>query len=205
MKKILSFILVAIMLVTMSFAFAACDDEEQGGSEQTGDGKVKYTVTVVDENGNPIKGATITFSPEGSMDIPFETEAEGVVSYKTAKTVTAKLTEIPTGYKSAQLNKEISFDANGNATVTLTKMPDYIVKVVDQDGNPVAGVSLQMCDKFCVSFPKTDANGQTSTGYQAGNFHVVITGLPDGYSVDNISEEYDFVGNELTIEITKLG
>ena len=204
MKKILSFILVAIMLVTMSFALVACNDEEQGGGEQGGDGKVKYTVTVVDEDGNPMKGATITFSPAGSMDIPFETEADGVVSYKTAKTVTAKLTGIPTGYKSAQLNKEISFDANGNATVTLTKMPDYIVKVVDQDGNPVAGVSLQMCDKFCVSFPKTDANGQTSTKYQEGNFHVVITAVPDGYDADT-TVEYDFVGNELTIEITKIG
>ena len=42
MKKILSFILVAIMLVTMSFALVACNDEEQGGGEQGGDGKVKY-------------------------------------------------------------------------------------------------------------------------------------------------------------------
>jgi len=205
MKKILSIILAAIMLVTMSFSLVACGGEEQG-NQPASDGKVTYTVTVVDENGKPMKGAEITFSPAGSMDIPFETEDNGTVSYKTAKALTAKLTGIPSGYKSAQLNKDIIFDDNGNATIVLSKMPPYVVKVVDQDGNPVAGVKVQMCDKYCVSFnAPTDANGQTSTDYREGNFRAQILELPEGYTVDDLDDYYEFTGNEVIIEVEKIG
>jgi hypothetical protein len=204
MKKILSIILAAIMLVTMSFSLVACGGEEQG-NQPASDGKVTYTVTVVDENGKPMKGAEITFSPAGSMDIPFDTEDNGTVSYKTAKALTAKLTGIPSGYKSAQLNKDIIFDDNGNATIVLSKMPDFVVKVVYQHDNPVAGVEVQMCDKVCVPYANpTDANGVTTHGYMEGNFHVQLISLPDGYTVDNMEDTYDFIGNEVVIEVTKV-
>ena len=196
MKKILSIILAAIMLLTMGLSLASCDGEQ--GTEQPKDEKITYTVTVVDEEGNPISGAEVTFN-----GVPWDTDAEGKAKYKTDKKVTAEITYVPSGYK-YDTSKKISFDENGNATVTLAKMPPYIVKVVDQDGNPVAGVWVQMCANACIPFSKpTNESGETSAPYVEGEYRANITELPKGYTVDNIGDYYDFVDGEVTVEVTK--
>ena len=200
MKKILSIILAAIMLLTMGLSLVSCGDAQ--GTEQPKDEKKTYTVTVVDEEGNLMDGVEITFSPKGSLSMPLKTE-DGKASYKTDKALTASVTGVPFGYKCD--NKAISFDENGNATITLSKMPPYTVKVIDQDGNPVAGVWVQMCADMCVPFRNpTDENGVTSAPYADGDYQANITGLPDGYTVDDMDTYYDFTDGEVTIEVTKV-
>lgn len=79
--------------------------------------------------------------------------------------------------------------------------PSHIVKVVDQDGNPVAGVYVQLCDDgSCYAPVVTDENGV------AEFFKPGITGamtkvmMAEGYT---FSEEYtNFAEGENTVTLT---
>lgn len=211
MKKILSSILILAMLLTASVCLFACngDDEgNEGGGEGNGEPvKINYTVTVVDNEGNPVRGAKLTFSPKGAAAIPFPTDVEGKASYKTDKELTVKVTEIPEAYEYDKLNVEQSFDSEGKLTITLTKRAPFVIKVVDQDGNPVAGVKVQMCDSagLCKIPVTTDENGEGFYDFQEGDFHAQLTnGAPNGYSVEDPDRYYDFEDGVATIRLTKI-
>ena len=211
MKKILSLILVLVMMLSI----VACggkdktpdtnDDQQQG----TTDTKVTYVVTVVDTDGNAVEGAVVSFTTKGGSPIPFPTDSEGKASYKTAKELTAAVTAVPSGYEYAKINQKIDFDKDGKATITLTKKAEeapYVIKVVDQNGNAVEGVIVQMCDDagLCLIPTATNEEGIATYKYQEGNFHVLINTLVDGYTVDDMSVYYYFTGREVTITITKI-
>lgn len=76
----------------------------------------------------------------------------------------------------------------------------YTIKVVDENGNPVGSVMVQLCKDSCM--PKmTDANGvaefqvnELSDQYKAG-----VTVLPEGYTYDG--DEYVYFENGAT-EVT---
>ena len=93
----------------------------------------------------------------------------------------------------------------GNGDVQPETKVTYTVTVVDQDGNPVAGVKVQMCDDsgLCLIPTATNDEGIATYKYQEGNFHVLLNTLVDGYTVDDMSTYYYFEGREVTIEITK--
>ena len=211
MKKILSLILVLVMMLSI----VACggkdktpdtnDDQQQG----TTDTKVTYVVTVVDTDGNAVEGAVVSFTTKGGSPIPFPTDSEGKASYKTAKELTAAVTAVPSGYEYAKINQKIDFDKDGKATITLTKKAEeapYVIKVVDQNGNAVEGVIVQMCDDagLCLIPTATNEEGIATYKYQEGNFHVLINTLVDGYTVDDMSVYYYITGREVTITITKI-
>ena len=211
MKKILSLILVLVMMLSI----VACggkdktpdtnDDQQQGAP----DTKVTYVVTVVDTDGKAVEGAVVSFTTKGGSPIPFPTDSEGKASYKTAKEITAAVTAVPSGYEYAKLNQKIDFDKDGKATITLTKKAEeapYVIKVVDQNGNAVEGVKVQMCDDagLCLIPTATNEEGIATYKYQEGNFHVLINTLVDGYTVDDMSVYYYFTGREVTITITKI-
>lgn len=61
----------------------------------------------------------------------------------------------------------------------------YIIKCVDQDGNPVAGAMMQVCDAETCQVYTTDENGEytfVSAPY-AWEVHVLMA--PDGYTADS--------------------
>ena len=183
----------------------------EGGQQGTTDTdtKVSYVVTVVDTDGNAVEGAVVSFTTKGGSPIPFPTDSEGKASYKTAKEVTAVVTAVPSGYEYAKLNQKIDFDKEGKATITLTKKAEeapYVIKVVDQNGNAVEGVKVQMCDDagLCLIPTATNEEGIATYKYQEGNFHVLINTLVDGYTVDDMSVYYYFTDREVTITITKI-
>ena len=81
----------------------------------------------------------------------------------------------------------------------------YTVTVTDKDGNPIAGVQVQMCDSKGCRLPKaTGADGTVTFDYETSDFHVLIAAPVDGYAVDT-TEEYWFEngGKELTIVLEK--
>lgn len=193
-------IAIVLMIVLIPGANNGNDDK---GNNPPAETKVNYTITVVDQNGTPIKGVQVTFSPEGAMEIPFKTDANGVASYKTDKETKITVTSVPTGYEYAALNQAQSFDENGKLTVTVTELPPFVIRVVDQDGNAVAGVKVQMCsDAGSCRIPvTTDENGEATYKYEEGVFHAQLTELPDGYTVDIMGKSYDFVNGVAVIEI----
>lgn len=79
-------------------------------------------------------------------------------------------------------------------TVPATTVPEqtynYKIRVVDQDGNPIAGAYVIFCLEQC-NFYATDAEGwvlidaEITDGYQAH-----IMSLPAGYEDYTFSEEY---------------
>lgn len=205
MKKILSLILVLVMMLSV----VACNDK--GNTPDDGEGnkepeKITYTVTAIDSNGKPVSNVEITFSPKGGTEFPFPTDETGKVTYKTDKELTVKVTKVPAGYEYDKMNVAQSFDENAILAVVLTVIPEgdpYVIKVVDQDGNPVEGARVQMCSDACKAPIYTGADGTASYPYEEGDFHAQITKLPEGYSVEDMDAYYDFVDGVATITITK--
>ena len=81
----------------------------------------------------------------------------------------------------------------------------YTVTVTDKDGNPIAGVQIQMCDSKGCRMPQgTGADGTVTFDYETSDFHVLIAAAVEGYVVDT-TEEYFFEngGKELTIVLEK--
>ena len=234
MKKILALILAVAMLMSMSVCLISCNDDNgdnnnNGGSEGEGnqntETKVTYTVNVTDADGNPVKNVEITFTTDDGLSVPFSTDITGRAARSTAKGLTAAVTKLPAGYEYDKLNEEIVFDANGNATIVITKVEaqgdPYIIKVVDEDGNPIAGVTVQMCSDFCRPPVTTGEDGTATYTYLEGEWHAQLTvNIPDdatadevaailaetipGYTVADPKAYYDFEDNIATITLTKL-
>lgn len=213
LKKILSAVLIVSMLLTLSLSLFSCKDNEDKkqdnnqsdvGTDNTPE-KVLYTVIVVDDEGNPVKGVDIEFSPKGGMAIPFPTDKDGKAAYKTDKELSVAVKEIPKGYSYDKMNVQQSFGSDNTLTITLTTLAPFIIRVVDQDGNPIEGVLVQMCDEAgsCRMPVDTDENGEASYRFEEGSFHAQLTTLPDGYSVDDPEAYYNFVDGVATITLTK--
>lgn len=58
---------------------------------------------------------------------------------------------------------------------------DYVVTVADQNGAPVSGVMLQVCDDSLCSVYVTDENGQSAFSVLPGAWEMHILMLPEGY------------------------
>ena len=86
-------------------------------------------------------------------------------------------------------NSETNTNTNtntGSTTNTNTKTEEdgpvyYIVYIVDQSGDPVEGVNLQICkDGLCLNAKYTDANGAAKFEYfEQAEFKVQINSVPD--------------------------
>ena len=97
-----------------------------------------------------------------------------------------------------------STDALPGEEAAAPAMPTYTLKCVDQDGNPVAGVMLQVCDDATCAVYTTDENGvyEFSSAPYAWDVHVLKA--PEGYVADSTEvvktpEE----GGELVFTLTK--
>ncbi len=82
---------------------------------------------------------------------------------------------------------------------------DYTIYVVDEYGNPVSGVKVQICDdnNLCKAPKTTDENGMAVYEDQEdGNYKAQLTKLPEGYEVDDMDAYYRFDGDtEVTIVV----
>ena len=123
--------------------------------------------------------------------------ASGAGGETTAAETTAPSVEAPT-----ETPTETPTEAPTEAPSTKVT---YTVTVKDQNGDPVVGAAVQMCDdKGCKMPAATDANGVVTFTYDPSNYHITIVECPDGYTVD-ATQEFYFEGDstELVVEITK--
>ena len=89
-------------------------------------------------------------------------------------------------------------------TAELTAQVEYIFKCVDQEGNPVSGVMLQVCDETTCQVLVSDANGvcQYVAAPYAWEVHVLMA--TSGYSAgDQETVHTPVEGGELTFTLTK--
>lgn len=81
-------------------------------------------------------------------------------------------------------------------------MVDYKVTVVDEGGNPVGNIMLQLCDETCMP-GMADANGvATFHCAENPNYHVTVMEnmMPEGY--DYATEETEFYFDDGKLEMT---
>ena len=222
MKRLFYLILTLALSLSMVLCLASCGgdkDTDNGDETNENDGnttteKVNYTVTAVDDKGNPVKGVEVELIIDNQSPVPFKTDSEGKVTYRTAKSVFANVKSIPTGYAYDKIGKKQDFDANGNLKITLVPVyvaeEEFKITVVDQDGNAVEGVTVQICDAAgsCRVPRETDENGEAFYPVEDGTFYASLTNgleaLPEGYTVADPDAKYYFENNEVTIQIEKL-
>ena len=78
----------------------------------------------------------------------------------------------------------------------------FKVTVVDEDGNPIVGVYVQVCnDETCLMPVKTDEAGvATFAPADEGEYHAnFLSGIPEGYEAD--AEVFDFAAGETELTI----
>ena len=112
-------------------------------------------------------------------------------------------TEAPETTSAPAVTDELTAEATDGETEPA--FTGYKVTVTDKDGNPIAGVQIQMCDSKGCRMPQgTGADGTVTFDFDTSDFHVLIAAEVEGYAVDT-TEEYFFEngGKELTIVLEK--
>lgn len=96
------------------------DKETESSSEDNG--KVKYTVTVVDEQGNPVVGAMVQLCKDSC--VPAMTKDNGVAEFNLAKDdYDVKFAVFPKGYEYCSDEQVFHFeDGKTDLTITIKKV-----------------------------------------------------------------------------------
>ena len=137
--KYIKNLLIAVLALSLAMSLCACggDDSAADATEPSvvatvpqtepvketeelpaDDGKITYTVSVVDENGNPISGAMVQLCLDTCL--PGMTDASGaaVFNVEEANYKVSFLT-LPAGYTYSTEEQEFYFE-NGSTEITLT-------------------------------------------------------------------------------------
>ena len=122
-KRFLSFVLASCMLFCLCACGAPATDPvpstpatTAAPTEPADDGKVTYTVKVVDEGGNPVVGAGVQLCKESCL--PGVTDAQGIASFRTAEdTYKVSFMAMPAGFEA---NAEEFYFADGTYELTIT-------------------------------------------------------------------------------------
>ena len=81
---------------------------------------------------------------------------------------------------------------------------DYTIEFVDQNGEPVEGVTVNICDDASCTPMESDANGMVSFVYPSFAYHIQVIVVPEGYEYDTTQESYlEEAGGVTQIVITK--
>ena len=214
-KRILAILLVLALGVCMAVALTSCTepetdpctthvDNDSNGKcdncdepvEPQGDGKVDYVVTVKDEDGNAVGGATVVIYLNGLSERGENvTDAEGKVTFRLKEgNYSAAVVDAPAEYT---FDEEMVALTNNAATITVEKLPAYTIYVKDINGQAIAGVSVQLCtDSDCRSPKTTDAEGKVVYYDVEATYKAKVIDAA-GYVLDN--EYHDLVDGVVTI------
>lgn len=211
----IAIVLVAVILLIVLIPGGNGGNGNQGGNNagtEQGDGKTTYTVTVVDQNGDPVKDVQLLFTAAaGGMQLRI-TDEQGKATYSVEGGASVQVTGIPVGYEYDKLSETQNFDNNGNLNITVKKVEKaegkkYIIVVLDQNDNPVVGAKVQMCEAenegVCLIPVTTNANGEGIYNVEEKAYKAAITSLPEGY--EQINEDYVYFENGVaTIKVNKV-
>lgn len=103
----------------------------------------------------------------------------------------------PTNTVPTQLNQPTTPTSDGKV--------DYIVTVVDQNGDSVVGAVIQLCKDDLCQPTATDASGIASWHTVEDTYKVSFIQLPEGYSYADDTMDFYFDGDakEMTIALVK--
>ena len=227
-KKILSLVLVICMLATVC-SLTACgekdknegtnnENNENGGNENVSTDKT-YTVTVLDGENNPVEGVKLVITDGNSYPTTTsDKDGKASVQLPKATTVSVMVTSVPDGYVKPEKVSGVYHGvfASGSTELTLKvekeadNKVEYTVKVVDQNGDAVVGMSIQLCPNGVCLAEKfvTNENGEITVKLNAGSeVDVKLEGL-EGYTLPTpVKDSYHAViesgETEATVTVTK--
>lgn len=239
-RNVFSLILSIVLIMLLTVTLFACTPDDSGngdnnndtginddanGGSNTGnqdDDKETYTFILKDTEYNAVEGASVRINVNGADGEVKITDENGKAEFKVIKNAVAvfvEVIELPDLYEM----DATSFAFMNGKTLTITsvaKQDVYTIKVVDQDGNVVEGVELQLCfGSICLENATTKANGTavwTVAGLDVANAYASVKRLPADYSlkdgeilnetgITNYTHYDDFdADNLLVIEINKL-
>ena len=199
LKKLLLIILVLSLTLSTAFYLVSCGGDGEDDPEENNpggdDGKLVYTVTVKDKDGNAVSGVKVQLFVDGIAPVGSEvsTGADGKaeISLKNEGNYHAKVTSVPTGYVLPTATVKL---VNNSATVEIEKLPVYSVYVQDAAGNPIVGAAVQICDAAgSCQLPKvTDSDGKIESSLAAGTYKAKIVSAPDQF---RYTDEYFYLAN----------
>lgn len=104
---------------------------------------------------------------------------------------------------SSEVNSAVSAEANGETSgeeeISDGKV-SYTVYVVDEDGNGIPNVPVQLCLTSC--YPgKTDENGKAVFSLVEGDYHAQIMKMPEGYIHSGEATEFYFESGKTEMTI----
>ena len=178
--------------------------------------KLPYAVTVTDENGQPVQNVSVNLlgtileqpEPEEGAEetLPAEpyranvlTDENGVAAVNLPKDTYTGNIIVPSGYKATTteftLTPENSF-LSLKIDTHVVVLEDYTVRVVDEAGNPIAGVLITIG----TNYGTTDADGVVTISLEKGRYTAII-GAPEGYYAEDISVNFPKNSNVLGITL----
>ena len=172
---------------TFNVSMIECEIQGNGGNDG-------YTVTVLDENGNAVSGATVSIIKDSSIVVTLTTDANGIAKADLEAGEYTVTVEAPSEYKEDVTEYQLT---ETEKTLTITLYPKtietktYTVTVVDENGKAISGALVSVGDQY----GKTNAGGNISFTLEAGNYTAIATA--DGY----VSASADFNG-QTTVKIT---
>ncbi len=208
MKKLLSLLLALSLMLTGALALTSCgetqppvDPDPQPPTSYNED----YVVLAIDQHGSVVTGLKIGVAPADDLQspaaLPTATNSKGLVSFNldNSKTYKAILFGTLSGYQFTS-GSTVSFGENKVAVVTVQKDEEptyksYTIIVLDQNGAPVEGASVQACivGGSCYSFGATGAGGSSVAQIEddGAERKAQVTGVPSGYTYSSDYVSFD--------------
>ncbi len=142
--------------------------------------KIEYVVNVKDKEGNPVKGATLTFkNNETGATETATSDAGGVAKLQLVRTGYTVTITAPAGYESDAT--EYVADALAPLDIVLTKVKvedkTYTITVQDESGKAIANAGVTVGNEF----KKTDSKGVANFTLPAGTY--TASANMDGYTM----------------------
>ena len=127
--------------------------------------------------------------------------------FKSEENVNTLLADLTTDQSGAILGSWSYADGaaqDAGKGVDVPSEANYIIRCIDQDGNPVAGVYCQVCDETTCQLFISDAEGLCAFTLAPYAWEIHMLKVPDGYTGDTETVTLAPVtGGELTFVLTK--
>ena len=158
---------------------------------------VTYAVTVTNESGTPVEGATVRIFSGSAEKGSATTNASGVATLALEEGMYTSVKVSKTGYVEQEATipmeaKSVSVRLAADNTAT------YTITVEDNYGNRLAGVAVKMCiGELCRIPGVTDANGVSVQTWEKGDYKVEA--ILSGYYTEDQYHYFESGSTQMTI------
>ena len=182
-------------------ALASFMEGEGGGV--INDGRTGYSVTVLDQAGNPVPGVKIHLSA-GTQSAILTTDENGTIGIRLKADAYLLELTAPSGYV-ADTTSFLWSPAKTHLEIRLVSTGAFRVHLQKKDGTPISGVPVRVYSDAALEklqyVISSDANGAlTFVGRADTQYYLVLTGVDSGLLVEDY---YSTTGEETVIILSE--